>query len=124
MTDYNIDNEVQNGLNELKERIYNLEKENTKLKLTLADYGISENEISDISDSEAICIKQLELLRKNSDQSILTEDDAKTFKIFNEQLLRLRGGNIGRKKKTPPGAQASEEELLAKARNILSINKK
>jgi len=119
---YNTE-DTEEVLEELKNRLYDLEKENTKMKLTLSDYGISEDEISEVSDSEAICIKQLELLRHRSDGGTsLDEDDAKVFQIFNKQLLSIRGGSLGRAKKTPPGRQLSEEELFEKAK-LLQLGK-
>jgi hypothetical protein len=119
---YNTEDEKE-ILEELKNKLYDIEKENTKLKLTLNDYGISEDEISEISDSEAICIKQLELLRQKSDEGTsLDEDDAKVFQIFNKQLLSIRGGSLGRAKKTAPGAQLSDDELFEKAK-LLQLGK-
>jgi len=98
-------------LNALKDHIKKLELENTKLKLTLQDYGIEESELLDITDEEAICVKQIQNFRELSDKGVpFDQDMAKTFDILHKNLRMARGE--GRGKKTPKGKPKSVSELL------------
>ena len=111
-TKYNLNKESENIIKELRDKISFLEMENTKLRITLDDYGISEDEASEVSDAEAICIKQLSKLRDKSDQGIpFDQEEAKIFEIFNKQLILIRSSE-SRSKKQPKGKKLSEAELL------------
>lgn len=104
--------ELLKELTEAKKELTELRKDSIRLKLVLSDYGIDEQEMEDISDSEIICIEQLKKIRETCDDGVpFSKDDADIFKILNKQLMDIRGGTITRKRKVAEGKDVSDEEL-------------
>ena len=84
-----------------------LTKEVANLKRTLWEYGITE--VSQMSDEEYICVKEIARLRKLSDSFELSENEVKMFDLLNKNLRMIRS-NID--KKQVKGKPVSAKELL------------
>lgn len=96
----------------LTEQVQHLEDENTKLKIVFSDYSVDLSEADDITDSEALCVTQIELLRKESNLNQLTLEQSKIFETLNKQLALIRTGSINRTKKKFKVKEATTDELL------------
>jgi len=98
--------------NEFKEKILydeiaKLKNENTKLKILLKEAGI-ETGAEQISDEEAICVREInklntisEMIDDDGNPMMLTSDDVKKLDLLVKNLKLIRGENtrVGRKSK-------------------------
>ena len=100
---------------EANERIEELERKVMILQKTLETYGIVEE--VHISNVEFICQKGIETLKRVAQNSILTQDDAKTLDILHKNLRSARGQL---QKKEAPGKTATEAELLQIVKGVKS----
>lgn len=106
----------------LSEENFELKKLCAKYRQLLSDYGISESEADQISDAEAVCLTQIEFYKRLTSRDVtLSKDEAQTFEIFCKQLRALQS-DPSKTKKTPPGKQMSDEDLISlyKQKNELS----
>ena len=95
-------------LTQLNNKIDILEKENFKLKSLLEDYGISEEK--KISDQEWICIKEIERLKKLSQDIGLEDDQVAMLDTLTKVLQRER--EQVKTKKAHKGKKESVDNLL------------
>lgn len=94
--------ELAKELDRLSALVQTLTTENTKLTVLLTDNGLDANP-NKISDTEAICLEQLRMLKNISTQKKFSAEDAKVLDLLHSNLIRARGGkvddSIGRKAK-------------------------
>lgn len=94
--------ELAKQLDEMAALYESLKTENTKLQVLLKDNGITDG-VEKISDTEAICIEQLQMLKRISTSKKFSAEDAKVLDLLHNNLIRARGGkvddNAGRKAK-------------------------
>lgn len=105
---------------DLQREIVRLNKEITRYQIVLDDYGIEESELLEITDSEILCLMEIDKLREMSEivNGALSKEEADAFKIWNQQLMKIRGGAIKRKQKVAQGKDLSDVELLAEYRKL------
>ena len=104
--------ELAKELKDLKKELIAYKKESIRLKLVLSDYGIGEEELDEVSDSEIICVEQLRVIRDACTEGVpFSKDEADIFKILNKQLMDIRGGSIIRKQRVAEGKDVSSEDL-------------
>jgi len=84
--------ELEKQVTELSKSNENLILDNIRLRATLKDNGLTEEDIH-ISDAEAICMQQIERLKEMSASRPFSETDAKIFDILHRNL-RLARGNV------------------------------
>lgn len=113
--------ELLSQLKQLKEEVGILRTENTKLRLTIDDYGIESADIEEIADAEVIAMGQLAKLKEISDMTTFTKEEADVYKILTKALMDIRGGSIKRQKKSPKGKDMDNEELLEQLGNLRAI---
>lgn len=77
-------------IEKLKKRIAELELELAKARSVLEDNDLGD-EVSSISNEEAICVNEIAKLKLASDNGILTFDDVKILDILVKNLLAIRG---------------------------------
>lgn len=106
-----LDAEKELQIKLLKDHISNIEKENTKLKILLKEYGCDESP-SSISDEEAICVQQINRLRKVSETRDLSLDETRKLDLLQKNLKIARGEVIRGKKKD--FSNLSTDDLLNK----------
>lgn len=86
----------------------------TKMELTLKKNGLLE-QVSEITDEEAICVEQITRLKEVSALRSFTETESKILDILHKNLRMARGQtveNAGKKNKN-----YSKEELLVLVQN-------
>lgn len=103
-------------IEKLNDIIQKLSIENTKMSIALKDNGLSE-EISQVSDQEAICVEQIRKLRELSTTTLFSQEDAKVLDIIHTNLLRARNGKL--EKNAGKGAKKlTTQELLEITKKI------
>jgi hypothetical protein len=102
--------ELAKAIDALNLQIQALTTENTKLNIVLRDNNLAD-ELSQVSDTEAICLEQIQRLKQLSTGKKFTQEDAKILDLLHINLLRTREGKIGKDsgKKTK---KLSNSELL------------
>lgn len=96
----------------LKKRISELELELAKARSVLEENDLAE-EVSSISNEEAICVNEIAKLKLASDNGILTFDDVKILDILVKNLLAIRGKPIVEQKGNKKKGAKSVAELLS-----------
>jgi len=81
---------LEKTVRDLTEHVNELTTENIKLRTTLRDNGLTEDDVK-ISDVEAICIQQIEKMKEMSASRHFEETDAKIFDILHKNLRMARG---------------------------------
>ncbi len=99
--------EDQLMMDDLANRIKELEKENLSYQKTLEEYGITDK--SPITDVEYICIKGIGNLKAIAEAGMLSKDDSMVLDTLHKNLRMARGQM---EKKEPKGKAKSVEELL------------
>lgn len=94
----------------LKKKVAELELELAKARSVIKDNDLEE-EASNISDAEAICISEIKKLKIASDNGILTLEDIKILDLLHKNLLLARGKPIEEKKDKKKGAKSVAELL-------------
>ena len=102
-----IDMEKQFELKILEDEIERLENENTKLRILLKEAGM-DDDVGSVSDEEAICISQINRLKKYSDTRDLSNDEIKNLDLLNKNLRMIRG-NLKRGKKSKLKEMTNQE---------------
>ena len=87
-----------------------LQNQIVKYKILVKELG-HEEDLSKISDEEAICVRQIEILRQQSDEYPLDADQIKNFDILHKNLRMIRGKDARFQKKDKLG-QLSDDELI------------
>jgi len=105
-----LDMEKELELKMLIEKIEILELENTKLKILLKDSGI-DNINNEISDEEAICVKQIARLQDESNLRLLSKDEVQKFDLLYKNLKIIQDNKNKNKKQQK--SLISKEELMA-----------
>lgn len=95
-------------LKELNRKLDILEKENFRLNCLLQEYGITEDK--KISDQEWICVKEIERLRKLSEDIGLEDDQVAMLDTLTKVLQRERDQQ--KVKKVSKGKKESVDNLL------------
>lgn len=90
MDDNIIDIEKEFQIKKLTEDNKRLVNEITKLKILLKDLD-PEADVSDVSDEEAICIEQIQRIKKYSSNRDLTPDEIKGLDVLVKNLRLIRG---------------------------------
>lgn len=98
----------------LQDKIEKLENQITKQNILLKEMG-HEGTV-DISDEEAICVQQISIMKNQSDQMTLDNDDVKKLEILVKTLLSIRGKNPRNIKKNL-AKNKSTEDLIAAAKD-------
>lgn len=94
----------------LKKKVAELELELTKARAVLKDNDLEE-EVSNISDAEAICVNEIRKLKVASDNGILTLEDIKALDLLHKNLLLARGKPVEEKKEKKRGTKSVAELL-------------
>jgi hypothetical protein len=97
-------------LERLKKKVAELEMELAKARSVLADNDL-EDEVSVISDEEAICVSEIHKLRVASDNGILTLEDVKILDLLVKNLLAIRGKAMPEEKAKKKGTKSVAELL-------------
>jgi len=100
----------------LKKRVAELEIELAKAQEILKENDLLE-EVSIISDAEAICANEINKLKIASDNGILTLEDVKILDILHKNLLLARGKPVEEKKDKKRGAKSVAELLSIVGKN-------
>lgn len=99
-------------LERLKKRVAELELELAKARSILEENDLGE-EITNISNEEAICVNEISKLKVASDNGILTFDDVKILDILVKNLLAIRGKSVAEPKQSKKKGVKSVSELLS-----------
>lgn len=83
---------------ELQKEINDLKLENAKMRDVLEEHEI-QGFVKDISDVEAICILQIELLLETAKTREFLADEVKNLESLNKTLKSARGEDFGKRKK-------------------------
>lgn len=94
----------------LADEVDRLKHENIKLKLAMSEAGIADEE-NKISNEEAICYEQIEMLKLTSSERQLTVDEVKILDTLHKNLKLARGEN-SRIKKGSKLDKMSAEDLM------------
>lgn len=94
----------------LKKKVADLELELAKARAVIKDNDL-EDEVTEISDAEAICISEIKKLKVASDNGILTLEDIKILDLLHKNLLLARGKPVEEKKDKKRGAKSVAELL-------------
>lgn len=97
-------------IQKLKKRISELEIELSKAQAILKENDLIEN-VSQVSETEAICTNEIHKLRVASDNGILTLEDIKILDILHKNLLLAQGRPVDEKKDKKKGAKSVAELL-------------
>lgn len=97
-------------LERLKKKVSELEIELAKARSVLKDNDLEE-ELSNISEAEAICTNEIHKLKIASDNGILTLEDIKALDLLHKNLLLARGRPVEEKKDKKKGAKSVAELL-------------
>jgi hypothetical protein len=100
----------------LRKRVAELEIELAKAQEILKENDLLE-EVSIISDAEAICANEINKLKIASDNGILTLEDVKILDILHKNLLLARGKPVEEKKDKKRGAKSVAELLSIGGQN-------
>jgi hypothetical protein len=100
----------------LRKRVAELEIELAKAQEILKENDLLE-EVSIISDAEAICANEINKLKIASDNGILTLEDVKILDILHKNLLLARGKPVEEKKDKKRGAKSVAELLSIVGKN-------
>ena len=103
-----LDAEKELRIKMLERTFDELEKENTKLKILLKDYGVDAH-ADDVTDEEAICVLQISKLRERASSRMLTLDETRQLDLLHKNLKLARGETVRTKKKV---TKLSTTELL------------
>jgi hypothetical protein len=101
-------------LEELKNRIKELEIENTRLTIALEKSGLTEY-LQDISDEECICVRQISRIKEDSDIRPLSKEEVQVFDLLNKNLKIIRDSR--NKKSETLNTGYSLNELIDIAKN-------
>lgn len=87
----------QQSFIEVSKKVKNLEDENEalnkkieKLQLDQTKSKINDLEAQDVSNSEIICLSQIELLKKRTEERELTYEESKKFEIFTKIYQQIK----------------------------------
>ena len=94
----------------LKKKVAELEMELAKARTVIKDNDL-EDQVSEVSDAEAICISEIKKLRIASDNGILTLEDIKILDLLHKNLLLAQGKPVEEKKDKKKGAKSVAELL-------------
>jgi hypothetical protein len=94
----------------LKKKVSELELELTKAQKILKDNELLD-QISQVSDAEAICANEIKKLKIASDNGILTLEDVKVLDLLHKNLLLAQGRPVEDKKDKKKGAKSVAELL-------------
>ena len=94
----------------LKKKVADLEIELTKARAVIKDNDL-EDEVTQVSDAEAICISEIKKLKIASDNGILTLEDIKILDLLHKNLLLARGKPVEEKKDKKKGKKSVAELL-------------
>lgn len=97
-------------IEKLKKKVAELEIELAKARAVIKDNDL-EDEVTEISDAEAICISEIKKLKIASDNGILTLEDVKVLDLLHKNLLLARGKPVEEKKDKKRGAKSVAELL-------------
>jgi hypothetical protein len=84
-------------ISKLKKRISELEIELTKAQEVLKENDLLD-EVSQVSDTEAICTNEIAKLKVASDNGILTLEDVKILDLLVKNLLAIKGKSVPEEK--------------------------
>jgi hypothetical protein len=104
-----LDMEEQFKEKMLLDKIEELKSEISKLRIALKEAGV-DDDLSDISDEEIICVQQILKLKERSQGAELDTDEIKRFDILHKNLKMIRGNRTPKKGDKVKGM--SNEELL------------
>ena len=96
----------------LKKRVSELEIELAKAQAVLKENDLIED-ISVVSEEEAICVNEIHKLKLASDSGILTLEDVKILDLLVKNLLAIRGKVIPEQKTNKKKGAKSVAELLS-----------
>lgn len=82
--------EVSKKVKNLEDENVNLQKKIEKLKLEQNKVTVSSLEAQDVSHSEIICLSQIELLKKRTEERELTYEESKKFEIFTKIYQQIK----------------------------------
>lgn len=94
----------------LKKKVAELEIELSKARSVLVDNDLMD-EVSTISDTEALCTNEIRKLKLASDNGILTLEDVKILDLLHKNLLLAQGRPVEEKKDKKKGAKSVAELL-------------
>ena len=94
----------------LKKKVAELELELAKARAVLKNNDLEE-ELTTVSEAEAICANEIHKLKVASDNGILTLEDVKILDILHKNLLLARGRPVEEKKDKKKGAKSVAELL-------------
>lgn len=94
----------------LKKKVAELEMELAKARAVIKDNGLEE-ESTNVSEAEAICMSEIHKLKVASDNGILTLEDIKILDLLHKNLLLARGRPVEEKKDKKKGAKSVAELL-------------
>lgn len=97
-------------IKQLKKKVAELEIELAKAQSILKENDLIEN-MSQVSDCEAICTNEIHKLKVASDHGILTLEDVKVLDILHKNLLLAQGRPVDEKKDKKKGAKSVAELL-------------
>lgn len=97
-------------IKQLKKKVAELEIELAKAQSILKENDLIEN-MSQVSDCEAICVNEIHKLKVASDHGILTLEDVKVLDILHKNLLLAQGRPVDEKKDKKKGAKSVAELL-------------
>jgi hypothetical protein len=97
-------------IQKLKKRISELEIKLAKAESIIKDNDLDED-VSNISDVEAICLAEINKLKVISDKGILSLEDTKVLDLLHKNLLLARGKPTEEKKDKKRGAKSVAELL-------------
>jgi hypothetical protein len=97
-------------IKQLKKKIAELEIELAKAQAILKENDLIEN-VSQVSETEAICANEIHKLKVASDNGILTLEDIKILDILHKNLLLAQGRPVEEKKDKKKGAKSVAELL-------------
>ncbi len=102
--------EVSKKVKNLEDENENLKKKIEKLKLEQTKSTISSLEASETSHSEIICLSQIELLKKRTEERELTYEESKKFEIYTKIYQQIR---TAKKTNNEELEKLSNDELLS-----------
>ena len=96
----------------LRKRLKEVELQNIKYKTILEDNDLLDG-VSTVSDAEAICIKEIGLLRELSEKGAgLSLEDLKLFDILHKNLLLASGKEVPKEDKNKKSGPKEVADLL------------
>lgn len=104
------DKENTAKINELKQKIVDLEKKTYQYERELRNHGVETDLLPTLTDEEYICVKGMETIKGLVMNQIQTKDDINMFDILYRNLLTIRGIKVDKKKNEKP---KSRDELIS-----------